>query len=225
MLAAASRYGVPVLITSSSEVYGKRNTTPFREDDDLVLGNPRIARWSYACSKVLDEFLAIAYCRERSLPIIIVRLFNTAGARQTGRYGMVLPRFVRQALTGEPLTVYGDGSQRRTFCHVEDVVGVIARLFREPAAIGRIFNLGGDEEITIDELARRVKTVAASDSRIVHIPYAEAWDDQFEDMHRRRPDLSALRSLVGFEPEFSLENIITDVIRFEETAAEGAKSG
>jgi UDP-glucose 4-epimerase len=210
--AASEAGGVPVLITSSSEVYGKSSKVPFSEDDDLVLGNTRTGRWSYACSKALDEFLAIAYHRERGLPVTIARLFNVAGPRQTGRYGMVLPTFVRQALAGRPITVFGDGTQRRCFCDVQDVVGALVALMEHPEAPGRVFNVGGEQEVSIADLAERVRRLAASTSEIVLVPYRDAWDEQFEDMTRRVPDLTRLRALIAFEPRISLDETVLRVI-------------
>jgi UDP-glucose 4-epimerase len=218
VLELASVRSVPVLITSSSEVYGKGARVPFREDDDLVLGNTKTGRWSYACSKALDEFLALAYVREKHLPAIVVRLFNTAGPRQTGQYGMVLPTFVRQALAGRPITVYGDGTQRRCFGYVGDVVGALLQLIDHRDAIGGVFNIGSDEEVTIGELASRVKALTGSASEIVCIPYEQAWDEQFEDMQRRIPDLTRIRDLIGFRPVTRLTEIITRVIEHEQRA-------
>lgn len=212
VLDAANRHRTPVLIASSSEVYGKGTRVPFREDDDLLFGSTGTARWSYGCSKAIDEFLALAYARERGLPVVVVRLFNTAGPRQTGAYGMVLPRFVRQALTGEPITVYGDGTQRRCFCHVADVVAALTALIGHPGAQGMVFNVGSDEEIAIGTLAERVRALAESDSEIRRIPYRDAWNEQFEDMERRVPDLTRVRALLGFRPPRTLNQIIGDVI-------------
>ena len=218
VLTLASRHHKPVLITSSSEVYGKSAKVPFHEDDDLVLGPTRVGRWSYACSKALDEFLAFAFARERELSVTVVRLFNTAGPRQTDRYGMVLPRFVRQALAGDPITVYGDGAQTRCFCSVVDVVEALMKLVEHPNARGRVFNLGSDEEISISALAKRVQELTGSSSPIVRIPYDQAWDGQFEDMQRRIPDLSRVRQLLGFQPISRLDEIIHRVIEYERSA-------
>jgi UDP-glucose 4-epimerase len=212
VLELAAPAPTPVLITSSSEVYGKGTRIPFSEDDDLVLGSTRIGRWSYACSKAIDEFLALAYAREKDLPVVVVRLFNTAGPRQTGQYGMVLPTFVRQALAGEPIRVYGDGRQQRCFCDVADVVDALIKTIAHPAARGGVFNIGSDEEVSINDLAARVRRLAESRSPIVHVPYAQAWDDQFEDLHRRIPDLTRIRALIGFRPTRRLDNIIAGVI-------------
>src|SRR3954467_4258975 len=187
VLKLANKKKKKVLITSTSEVYGKSTSFPFREDQDLVLGPTTKGRWSYACSKAIDEFLAIAYWHEKRLPVIIVRLFNTVGPRQTGRYGMVIPSFVRQALEGRPITVYGDGTQTRCFAHVGDVVGALVKLMDHPGAVGQVFNIGSDEEVTIAGLARRVKALTGSCSDIVLVPYEQAYEPGFEDMPRRVP--------------------------------------
>jgi nucleoside-diphosphate-sugar epimerase len=202
-----------VIVTSTSEVYGKSNSCPFREDDDLILGPPTKGRWSYACSKAIDEFLAIAYWKESKLPVTIVRPFNTVGPRQTGRYGMVVPTFVRQALLGEPITVFGDGGQSRCFIHVQDSVWALAKLAVEPRAIGEIFNIGNPEEITIGGLAALVKEETGSDSPIVHVPYDQAYQKGFEDMPRRVPDISKVARLTGFEPKHGIRDIVRDVVR------------
>jgi UDP-glucose 4-epimerase len=202
----------PVLLASTSEVYGKSDALPFREDGDLQMGPTSKARWAYACSKAIDEFLALAYWRERDLPVAVVRLFNTVGPRQTGLYGMVLPRLVAQALAGEPLTVYGDGTQTRCFCHVADVVQALDGLLREPAAWGNVFNLGAMREVSILELAQRVITVTGSASEISLVPYDEAYTAGFEDMYRRVPDVTKLAQLIGWSPTRSLDDIIRDVV-------------
>jgi UDP-glucose 4-epimerase len=201
-----------VFIASTSEVYGKSVDVPFREDADLVLGPTSKHRWAYACSKLIDEFLALAYWKERRLPVVIVRLFNTVGPRQTGEYGMVLPTFVRQALTGEPITVFGDGTQSRSFTYVGDVVDVLARLAVEPRAIGEVFNVGSTEEIRIAALAERVRALTGSRSQIRLVPYDEAYEAGFEDMPRRVPDISKVRDLIGFEPRVPLDDIIRRVV-------------
>jgi UDP-glucose 4-epimerase len=201
-----------VVIASTSEVYGKSNDIPFREDSDLVLGPTPQHRWAYACSKAIDEFLALAYWKERKLPVIIVRFFNTVGPRQTGRYGMVIPNFVRQALAGEPITVFGDGQQSRSFTHVADVVGALLKLVVEPRAIGQVINIGAAQEVTIGDLARRVRDLAGSTSSIKFVPYDEAFDSGFEDMPRRVPDLSKARAMIGYEPRHSLDDILVQVI-------------
>ena len=201
-----------VFIASTSEVYGKSADVPFREDADLVLGATTRHRWAYACSKMLDEFHALAYYKERKLPVVVFRLFNTVGPRQTGQYGMVLPNFVRQALAGEPITVFGDGTQSRSFTYVGDVVRALLTLMEEPAAIGQVLNIGNVEEVTIRALAERVKTAAGSSSEIVTIPYDQAYESGFEDMPRRVPDLTKIRALIGYEPRVVLDEIIGHVL-------------
>jgi UDP-glucose 4-epimerase len=201
-----------VLIASTSEVYGKSVSVPFREDADLVLGPTSKHRWAYACSKMIDEFLALAYWKERKLPVIVVRLFNTVGPRQTGQYGMVVPNFVRQALSGEPITVFGDGSQSRSFTYVGDVVRAMVALINEPKAVGEVFNIGNGAEISIGDLAGKIKSMTGSRSPIVKIPYDQAYEAGFEDMPRRVPDISKIRSLVGYEPTVHLDDILTRVI-------------
>jgi UDP-glucose 4-epimerase len=215
VLEAANKKKKTVLIASTSEVYGLSDRVPFREDGNVVLGSTTKGRWSYACSKAIDEFLALAYWREKRLPAIIVRLFNTVGPRQTGQYGMVVPRFVKQAIAGRPLTVFGDGSQTRCFCHVQDVVGALMRLVDTPQSIGEVFNIGSSEEVSILQLAETVKRLASSSSEIVFVPYDEAYEEGFEDMPRRVPDTSKINALVGFKPTYSLENIIRSVIEFQ----------
>jgi UDP-glucose 4-epimerase len=203
-----------VILTSTSEVYGKANKVPFSEADDLVLGPTCKGRWSYACSKAIDEFLALAYWREKKLPVIIARLFNTVGPRQTGQYGMVLPNFVKRALANEPLPVFGDGRQSRCFTHVEDVVAALYRLAITPEAVGEVFNIGSAEETEILSLARQVIDVTDSRSQIVFVPYDEAYGEGFEDMSRRLPDLSKIRRLIGYEPTRNLREIIMDVAEY-----------
>ena len=203
-----------VVIASTSEIYGKGTAFPFREDADLVLGSTRQHRWAYACSKAIDEFLALAYWKERRLPVIVLRLFNTVGPRQTGRYGMVIPRFVQQALAGDPITVFGTGTQSRSFGYVGDVVAGMMALVAEPRAVGEVFNLGNDHEITIRDLGELVKTMTESDSEIVTIPYEEAYESGFEDMPRRVPDLTKVKNLVGYEPRVQLPEILTRVIEY-----------
>ncbi|HUL73381.1 MAG TPA: GDP-mannose 4,6-dehydratase [Vicinamibacterales bacterium] len=212
-----------VVIFSTSEVYGKNTAVPFREDADLVMGPTLKHRWAYACSKALDEFLALAYHRERKLPVIVARLFNTVGPRQTGRYGMVIPTFVRQALTGAPMTVYGDGRQMRSFTYVADVVDGLIRLAGEPRAVGEVFNLGNTEETTILALAERVKALTASSSPIVFVPYDEAYDAGFEDMPRRVPDLTKASRLVGYRPTLGLDAILERVIAHARATLEPAR--
>jgi UDP-glucose 4-epimerase len=213
VLAQASRKRKPVLITSTSEVYGKSDALPFREDGDLQLGPTDVGRWAYACSKAIDEFLAIAYWKEHQLPTVVVRLFNTVGPRQTGRYGMVVPRFVSQALAHEPLTVYGDGSQRRCFCHVADVVRALRDLVTCQGAWGEVINVGSQDEVAISELAQRVVDVTGSDSNLVYIPYEEAYAGGFEDMPRRIPDISKVDRLIDWEPQRTLDDVIREVAR------------
>jgi UDP-glucose 4-epimerase len=203
-----------VVIASTSEVYGKSNDVPFREDSDLVMGPTTKHRWAYACSKAIDEFLALAYWKERRLPVIIVRFFNTVGPRQTGQYGMVIPNFVRQALAGEAITVFGDGTQSRAFTHVTDVVGALIKLVVEPKAIGQVINIGNTEEITIAALAERVRKLAGSQSAIKLIPYDEAYESGFEDMPRRLPDLTKVSGLIGYSTQYTLDDILTHVIEY-----------
>jgi nucleoside-diphosphate-sugar epimerase len=222
VLEAAHRYRRKILVASTSEIYGKNVAVPFKEDDDRILGSLRAWRWGYSISKSVDELLAYAYHRERGLESIVVRLFNTTGPRQTGAYGMVLPRFVGQALAGEPLTVYGDGSQTRCFCHVRDVVEALCKLLEEPRAVGEVFNVGSTEEISIKELAERVIGKLASPSEIRHVPYEEAFEEGFEDMTRRVPEISKIRQTVGWAPGHRLDDIIqemSDSIRSEVPAS------
>ena len=201
-----------VFIASTSEVYGKSTDVPFRETADLVLGPTSKHRWAYACSKLIDEFLALAYWKEKKLPVVIVRLFNTVGPRQTGQYGMVLPTFVRQALAGHPITVFGDGTQSRSFTYVGDVVDALIRLAHEPRAVGDVFNIGSTSEVTISELAARVKKMTNSGSAIETVPYDVAYEAGFEDMPRRVPDIAKIQSLVGFAPKMGLDDIIRSVV-------------
>ena len=225
VLKHASKKGKLVVIFSTSEVYGKSTAVPFREDADLVMGPTPKHRWAYACSKALDEFLALAYYRERKLPVIVVRLFNTVGPRQTGRYGMVIPNFVRQALQGAPITVFGDGTQTRSFTDVGDVVVGLLKLVAEPRAIGQVFNIGNREEVSIRELAERIRLATASASEIVLIPYDEAYEEGFEDMPRRVPDLGKIRDLVGYQPTLALDEILRRVIAHMRPALETANRG
>jgi UDP-glucose 4-epimerase len=211
VLEAAQRFGRPVLITSSSEVYGRGARVPFGEDDDVVVGPTRSSRWCYAYSKGIDEFLGLAYHKEHKLPVIITRLFNTVGPRQVGMYGMVLPRFVSAALKGEALQVYGDGKQTRCFCHVADITAALATLIEKPQAVGQVFNLGSDDEIQIGELARRVIAICRSSSKIEFISYAQAFGQSFDDTQRRVPKLEKIRSVIDFRPRYSLEQIIESV--------------
>jgi UDP-glucose 4-epimerase len=212
VLALAAKKRKRVVVTSTSEVYGKRRRVPFREEDDLVMGPPHKGRWSYACSKAIDEFLALAYWKERRVPTVIARLFNTVGPRQTGRYGMVVPTMVRQALEEQPITVFGDGTQTRCFSHVRDVVGALVALGEHPYAVGEVFNVGNDQEISILDLARRIKRLTASGSEIRLVPYDQAYEDGFEDMMRRVPDLTKIREAIGYEPATDLDGILDSVI-------------
>lgn len=241
VLNTALRYRAKVLIASTSEVYGKGNRIPFSEEDDVVLGPTSRSRWSYAASKMVDEFLALAYHRERGLPVVIFRLFNTVGPRQTGRYGMVIPRFIQQAISGEPLTVYGDGLQSRCFLHVSDAVSAILALSESPEAIGKVFNIGSVEEITILDLARTVLNLnnrrqterdktksqarqristAKSDPRILFVPYEQAYAHGFDDMRRRLPDISRIRKLTNWQPTYTLTDILEDIFAHLSSKAE-----
>jgi UDP-glucose 4-epimerase len=214
VLSLAAKKRKRVLITSTSEVYGKRNQVPFREDDDLVMGPTNKGRWSYACSKAIDEFLAIAYWKEKRVPTVIARLFNTVGPRQTGRYGMVIPNFVHQALMGQDITVYGDGSQTRCFTHVSDVIEALIGIAEHPNAVGQVYNIGGDHEITILELAERIKLLTESASNIVFVPYDRAYEEGFEDMMRRVPDITKVQSLIGYRPKVNLDTLLTSIIEY-----------
>jgi UDP-glucose 4-epimerase len=214
VLSLANKKKKRVLIASTSEVYGLSNDVPFREDGNLVMGATTKGRWSYACSKAIDEFLALAYWREKKLPTTVVRLFNTVGPRQTGQYGMVIPTFVKQAIAGRPITVYGNGKQSRCFCYVGDVVGALVKLMDKSEAVGEVFNVGSNEEITILDLAKRVKELTKSESEIVFVPYDEAYEEGFEDMPRRVPDTSKVNKLVGFKPEMKLDGILKSVIDY-----------
>ena len=214
VLALANKKQKRVLIASTSEVYGLSADVPFKEDGNLVMGATTKGRWSYACSKAIDEFLALAYWREKKLPTTIVRLFNTVGPRQTGRYGMVIPTFVKQALAGRPITVYGDGKQTRCFGYVGDVVGALIKLMDTTESIGQVFNIGSTEEISILQLAEKVKELTQSTSEIVFVPYDDAYEEGFEDMPRRVPDTTKINQLVGFKPEMTLDGILETVISF-----------
>lgn len=215
VLRAAAKKQKRVVIASSSEVYGNSTKFPFSEDDDLVLGPTTHSRWAYACSKALDEWLGFAYMRERGVPVTICRFFNTVGPRQTGRYGMVLPNFVRQALAGEKLTVFGTGEQTRCFGHVDDVVESLVRLIHTDDALGQVFNIGTDEEVSIKQLAERVIAAVCSSSEIEYVPYDKAYAEGFEDMMRRGPNVSKLEKTIGFRPSIPLEQIIRDVVNYE----------
>jgi len=211
VLSEASKKSRLVVVFSTSEVYGKSTAVPFREDADIVMGSTFKRRWSYACSKAIDEFLALAYWRERGLPVIIARLFNTVGPRQTGQYGMVIPNFVQQALAGRPIRVFGDGRQTRSFTYVGDVVRALIGLAGEPRSVGQVFNIGNPEEISMLELAERVRSVTGSASGIELVPYEEAYGPGFEDMRRRVPDISKIREYIGFEPTVGLDEILRRV--------------
>ena len=215
VLELAAKKHKKVIVASTSEVYGKSDRDKFNEKDDLVLGPNYKSRWSYAASKIVDEFLALAYLKEKKVPVVIVRLFNTVGPRQTGRYGMVLPTFIRQALEGEPITVYSDGKQVRCFTHVRDVTDALIKLASHPDAVGRIFNIGSTEQITILDLARLVKSMTGSSSEIKFIPYDEAYEEGFEDMRRRAPDISRLESLIGYKPGNSLKDVVKSIIEYQ----------
>jgi len=217
VLELANKFRKKVFIASTSEVYGRNSRVPLSEDDARIYGSTAVARWSYAATKAMDEFLALAYYRNKQLPVIIARFFNTIGPRQTGRYGMVVPRFVGQALRNQPLTIFGDGSQTRTFTYVEDVVQGIMALIDAPAAVGEIFNIGGDEEISINHLADRIRSMTGSSSRLVHIPYEQAYQEGFEDMERRVPALAKIRDCVGYQNTHTLESMLSRVIEYERT--------
>jgi UDP-glucose 4-epimerase len=228
VLRIANRYKKKVLITSTSEIYGKNTEVPFNEEDDRLLGPTTKSRWSYSCSKAIDEFLSLAYFKEKKLPIVIVRLFNTIGPRQSGQYGMVVPRFVEQAMHNEDITVYGSGEQSRCFTYVSDVVGCMISLMNHEEAVGQIFNIGNDNEITIMGLAERIKSITGSSSNIVKIPYDEAYETGFEDMERRVPDLSKVKKLVGYDPAVQLDEMIMRVweyFKLKEKSSSGLSGG
>jgi UDP-glucose 4-epimerase len=212
VLKLANKKKKKVIVASTSEVYGKSTQLPFREDSDLVMGATNKGRWSYACSKAIDEFLALAYFKEKKLPVTVVRLFNTVGPRQTGQYGMVIPNFVKQALGGRAITVFGDGSQSRCFTDVSDVVGALIELAEHPGAVGEVVNIGSEQEISILELAQKVKELTGSSSEILFVPYAEAYEEGFEDMQRRVPDIGKIRSLIDYQPRLTLEQTLRRVI-------------
>jgi UDP-glucose 4-epimerase len=212
VLEQASRFEKPVLIASTSELYGKNDGRALREEDDSIIGSTQITRWLYANSKATDEFLALAYHRERGLPVVIVRFFNTIGPRQTGQYGMVVPRFVQQALQDEPLTVYGDGQQTRCFTDVRDAVTAVTKLMETPAAVGQTFNIGNSREVTIEHLAQTVIQMTGSIAPLRYVPYEQVYERGFEDMRRRVPDVSKLRRTIGFAPEIPLERALESII-------------
>ena len=214
VLIHANKKKKKVIIASTSEVYGKSDQKSFKENGDLILGPTTKGRWSYACSKAIDEFLALAYCKEKRLPVVITRLFNIVGPRQTGRYGMVVPRFVKQALLNQPITVFGDGKQTRCFTHVKDAVSSLVKFSQTDKAVGEVINLGSDNEITIASLAKKVKEAAESKSEIRYVPYNEAYEEGFEDMRRRVPDLKKIKKIIGFKLKYSLDDILKDVIEY-----------
>jgi len=225
VLRAASRTGKTVLVASTSEVYGQNDRVPFREHDKVTYGPTVVGRWSYAYSKAIDEFLTLGYAQTRGLPSVIVRLFNTVGPRQVGRYGMVLPRFISQALRGGPITVYGDGEQSRCFCHVKDVVPTLHKLVNCPEAMAQVINIGSDEEVTINELAERVRARIDPAVEIRHLSYEQAYTKGFEDMRRRVPSLEKVRALVGFQPQYSLDQILDDMIEHIKTTNSAGHDG
>ncbi len=214
VLKHANKKKKKVVIASTSEVYGKSAEKFFSEDGDLVFGPTTKGRWSYACSKAIDEFLGLAYWKEKGLPVLIVRFFNIVGPRQTGRYGMVIPRFVKQSLQNKPITIFGDGTQSRCFTHVQDAVNALVKLSLDDRIVGQIVNLGNDDEISVKNLADKIKKLTGSDSEIKYISYDEAYEEGFEDMQKRVPDLSRIKGLIGYEPEHSLDDIINDVISY-----------
>jgi len=214
ILEMAHRYHKKVLITSTSEIYGKNTNGPLKEDDDRILGSPLKSRWSYSTAKAVDEMLAYVYWKQKNVPAVIVRLFNTVGPRQTGAYGMVLPRFIEQALKNKAITVYGTGKQSRCFVHVKDVVKALIKLIDEPKAVGEVFNIGSQEEISIEKLAREVIKITKSNSKIKYIPYEKAYEEGFEDMQRRIPDISKINKLIGFKPTYTLAEIIKDIVSY-----------
>lgn len=217
VLELAAKKGKKVVIASTSEVYGKANRLPFSEGSDLLFGPTSKSRWSYACSKAIDEFLGLAYCKEKRVPVVIARLFNTVGPRQTGRYGMVVPNFVKQALAGEPITVFGDGKQSRCFAWVGDAVGALITLAHHPQAVGEVFNVGSNREISIADLAYLIKEMTRSLSPVVFVPYDQAYEEGFEDMRRRVPDLAKIRALIGYEPKMDLDRILVEIIEHYRT--------
>jgi len=223
LLSVAGKKKRKVLIASTSEVYGKSTAIPFREDGDLVMGPTTRGRWSYACSKAIDEFLAIAHWREKGLPSVVARLFNTVGPRQTGQYGMVIPTFVSQALAGDSITVFGDGSQSRCFTHVYDTVRAIIALMESDRTVGEVYNIGSSDEITMLDLAHKVNRLSESSSEIVFVPFADAYGENFEDMRRRVPCTHKIASAIGWWPEYDLDDVLRDVIEFQRTRARGAE--
>jgi UDP-glucose 4-epimerase len=217
VLELANKFRKKTFISSTSEIYGRNSKVPLAEDDQRIYGSTALSRWSYAAAKAMDEFLALAYFRTKQLPVIVARFFNTIGPRQTGRYGMVVPRFIGQALRNEPITVYGDGNQTRNFTYVKDLVKCVVALVDEPSAVGDIFNIGGEEEISINNLAERVKSITGSNSPIVHIPLSGAYQEGFEDMERRVPDITKVKKLTGYQNTYDLNSILKEVIEYERT--------
>jgi len=216
VLELANKHKAKVLITSTSEIYGKSDQVPFKEEDDRLLGSTHISRWGYSCSKAIDEFMALAYFREKRLPVVIVRCFNTVGPRQTGQYGMVLPKFIKAALLDQPLVVYGSGKQTRCFADVSDVTDAFVKLMNTPECEGEIFNVGTTESISINDLAQKVKTICRSKSRIDYMSYEEAFEEGFEDMMNRKPSLDKIRRFIGYDPKYSLDDIIKRMIEYYE---------
>jgi len=217
VLELAHKYKKKVLITSTSEIYGKSDNVPFKEEDDRVIGSTSISRWSYSCAKAVDEFFALAYVREKKLPVIIARLFNTVGPRQSGQYGMVIPKFVKAAQLNQPIIIYGDGKQSRCFADVADVIVGLKNLMQEPRAIGQVFNIGNTEEITIEDLAMKIRTLTHSESKIEYTPYEDVFEQGFEDMQRRMPDITKIQELIGYKPKYNLDMILERVIKYYET--------
>ncbi len=217
VLELANKFRKKTFLASTSEVYGRNSQVPLQETDIRIYGSTHLARWSYAATKAMDEFLGLAYYKTKQLPIIIARFFNTVGPRQTGRYGMVIPRFVGQALRNDPITVYGDGNQTRNFTYVEDVVRGVIKLIDEPRAVGEIFNIGGNDEISMNDLAARIKSITGSSSQIQHIPYDEAYQEGFEDMERRVPDITKIANLIGYKNTHNLDSILAKVVEYERT--------
>ncbi len=215
VIKAAAASSTPLLITSSSEVYGKSDRVPFSEDDDVTYGSTTFSRWSYAASKAIDEFLALAYHKQSALPVVLVRLFNTVGPGQLGQYGMVIPRFIKNALANMPIEIYGDGSQSRCFCHVTDIVHALPQLLSDPKCAGRVFNLGSDEEITIEQLADQIISMTQSKSKKIFVPYEQAYQTQFDDLPRRVPNLTRVKQAIGFQPTYNLDTILEQIIRYE----------
>lgn len=214
ILEMAYRYNKKILITSTSEIYGKNTNGPLKEMDDRILGSPLKTRWSYSTAKAVDEMLAYVYWKEKNVPSVIVRLFNTVGPKQTGMYGMVVPRFISQALKNEPITIYGTGKQSRCFLHVKNVVDALIKLINEPKAVGEVFNIGSQEEVTIEQLAKEVIKITKSSSKLEYIPYEKAYEEGFEDMQRRVPDTTKLNKLIGFKPTYTLSEIIKDIVKY-----------